>query len=390
MPPHRLDALVAPHLDRLVAFRRDLHRHPELLYEVHRTAGKVEEALRSAGYAPRRMAGTGVVADTGRGPAVALRGDMDALPVTEANDVEHRSTVPGRMHACGHDGHTTILLGTALALAATRDRLGGNVRFLFQPAEEGGAGAERMREDGALEGVTRVFGVHNWPIRPLGTVGVRAGPMMASAAEFEMTVVGVGGHGSQPQLAKDPIVTAANVVAVAQTLVSRESHPLKPAVVTFGTIRGGTATNVIPDSVSLSGTIRTFDDAQSDRLGERLGELARGVCAASGLSLEYRYARYYPVTSNHAAEAALVREVGEELFGPGAVTEDELPMMGAEDFSFFLEARPGAFFFLGGGAPGRTNAVCHSTSYDFNDDLIPLGVRMYLGLVERTLGTRLA
>ena len=390
MPTHRLDSLIAPHLDRLVAFRRDLHRHPELKYEEHRTGGKVEEALRAAGYATRRMAGTGVVADTGTGPAIALRGDMDALPLTEENDVEHRSTVAGGMHACGHDGHTAILLGTALALAGARQRIQGNVRFLFQPAEEGGAGAKRMREEGALEGVTRVFGVHNWPVFPLGTLGVRAGPMMAAAASFEMKVIGVGGHGSQPQEAKDPVLTAAQVVMIAQSLVSRETHPLKPAVVTFGTIHGGTATNIIPDFVTLSGTIRTFDDAQADRLGARLEELSRSICAASGLTLEYRYQRYYPVTSNHPADAALVREVGEELFGKGSVSEEQLPTMGAEDFSFFLEERPGAYFFLGGGAKGRTNSMCHSTTYDFNDELILPAIRVYLRIAERTLGCQFA
>ncbi len=389
MTGHRLDALVQPHLDRLVAFRRDLHRNPELKYEEHRTAGKVEEELRAAGYATRRMAGTGVVADTGTGPATALRGDMDALPLQEENAAAHRSAVPGRMHACGHDGHTAILLGTALALAAAKGNLKGNVRLLFQPAEEGGAGAKRMREEGALEGVTRVFGVHNWPVFPVGTVGVRAGPMMAAAALFEMKVIGVGGHGSQPQVAKDPILTAAQIVSMAQSLVSRETHPLKPAVVTFGTIHGGTATNIIPDFVTLSGTIRTFDDAQEDRLGARLEEMARAVCAASGLTLEYRYHRYYPVTLNHAGDAALVREVGEELFGPGSVSEEQLPTMGAEDFSFFLQERPGAYFFLGGGGKGRTNSMCHSTTYDFNDDLILPGIRMYLRIVERTTGSLL-
>jgi hippurate hydrolase len=386
---HRLDALIAPHLDRLVAFRRDLHRHPELKYEETRTSGKVVEALEAAGYATRRMAGTGVVADTGTGDAVALRGDMDALPLQEENDAPHRSTVPGRMHACGHDGHTTILLGTALALAKAKG-LKGNVRLLFQPAEEGGAGAERMRKEGALEGVSRVFGVHNWPIFPVGTVGVRPGPMMAAAALFEMKVIGVGGHGSQPQVAKDPILTAAQIVNLAQSLVSRETHPLKPAVVTFGTIHGGTATNIIPDFVTLTGTIRTFDDAQEDALGARLETLARSVCAASGLTLEYRYHRYYPVTSNHAAEAGLVREIAEELFGAGSVSEEQLPTMGAEDFSFFLQEKPGAYFFLGGGGKGRTNSMCHSTTYDFNDDLILPGIRMYLRIVERTTGSLLA
>ena len=391
MSDHRLDALVRPHLDWLVAFRRDLHRHPELRFEERRTAARVEEALRELGLETRRLAGTGVVADLGgAGGAIALRGDMDGLPLQEENKFEHRSTADGRMHACGHDGHTTILLGTAIALAGARDRLKGRVRFLFQPAEEGGAGARKMAEEGALEGVDRVFGVHNWPVFPVGTMGVRAGPMMAAAALFEMKVVGKGGHGSQPQEAKDPILAAAHLVAQAQSLVSRETHPLRPAVVTFGTIHGGTATNIIPDFVTLSGTIRTFDDAQADRLGARLEEMGRAVCAASGLSLEYRYERYYPLTSNHAADAALVREVGEELFGAGKVSEEGLPTMGAEDFSFLLQQRPGAYFFLGGRGEGRTNSMCHSTTYDFNDDLILPAIRVYLRIVERVLGCTLA
>jgi len=391
MSDHRLDALIRPHLDGLVEFRRDLHRHPELRFEEHRTAGKVEEALRALGLETRRCAGTGVVADLGDGgEATALRGDMDALPLQEENACGHRSAEAGRMHACGHDGHTAILLGTATALAAARKRLKGRVRLLFQPAEEGGAGALKMAEEGALEGVARVFGVHNWPVFPVGTMGVRAGPMMAAAALFEMKVLGKGGHGSQPQEAKDPILAAAHVVSQAQSLVSRETHPLRPAVVTFGTIHGGTATNIIPDAVSLSGTIRTLDDAQADRLGARLEELARGVCAASGLTVEFRYERYYPVTSNTPAEAALAREVGEEVFGKGKVSEEGLPTMGAEDFSFLLQRRPGAYFFLGGAGPGRTNSMCHSSTYDFNDDLLLPAIRVYLRIVERTLGCALA
>ncbi len=390
MSEHRLDALVLPHLGRLVEFRRDLHRHPELRFEEVRTAARVEEALRGAGYATRRLAGTGVVADTGTGDAVLLRGDMDALPLEEANDLPWRSGRPGLMHACGHDGHTTILLATALALAAARERLTGNVRLMFQPGEEGGAGAKRMIDEGLLEGVTRVFGVHNWPRVPLGKVGVRAGPMMAASALFELRVVGVGGHGSQPQLAKDPILAAAHVVTHLQSLVARESHPLAPAVVSVCTVHGGTAVNIIPDAVSLSGTIRTLDDGQADDLGRRVGEVAAAVAAASGCRTEYRYERYYPVTSNHAAEAALVAETADELFGPGSATAEELPAMGAEDFSFVLQERPGAYFFLGGAEDGRSNAMCHSTSYEFNDALILRGARMYLRLVERTLGCTLA
>lgn len=390
MPAHRLDALVEPHLPRLIALRRDLHAHPELAYQETRTTDVVERTLREAGYAPRRPAPTGVTADTGTGDAVALRADLDALPLPEANTFAHRSTVPGRMHACGHDGHTAILLGTALALAPLRKRLAGNVRFLFQPAEEGGAGAVKMIEGGALERVTRIFGVHNWPKLPLDTLATRAGALMAASAKFDVTIVGQGGHASQPSLVKDPVLTAAQVVVALQGLISRETDFSTPAVLSVTTLHGGTASNIVPDQVVLGGTIRAWDDAQADRLGARVGEVARALAGAAGCTAEVAYQRYYPVTRNHAAETALVQEVGAELFGAAGVTDAGLPMMGAEDFSFYLQQRPGAFFFLGGAAPGRTNAVCHSTQYDFNDDLLARGVRVYLRLVERTLGVTLA
>jgi hippurate hydrolase len=212
---------------------------------------------------------------------------------------------------------------------------------------------------------------------------------MAASALFELTVVGVGGHGSQPQEAKDPVLAAAHVITALQTLVSRETHPLRPAVVSVCTVHGGTAVNIIPDRVTLSGTLRTFDDAQADHLGERVREIAAAVAGAWGCTVEYRYHRYYPVTSNHAAEAALVAEVAEELHGPGAVRAEELPTMGAEDFSFLLQERPGAYFFVGGGAEGRSNATCHSPLYDFNDDLLLVGPRMYLRIVERMTGSSL-
>ena len=389
---HRLDALVAPHLDRLVTIRRDLHAHPELGYEEVRTSGIVETTLRELGYAPARPIPTGVIADAGAQPggSVALRADMDCLPLAEANGFAHASKTPGRMHACGHDGHPTILLGAAMALAAVRGRLPGRVRFLFQPAEEGGGGAAKMIAGGALDGVDRVFGLHNWPSLALDHLATKAGPLMAASAKFEVTVRGQGGHASQPALTRDPVLAACQCVSALQALISRETDFSTPAVLSVCQINGGSATNIIPDTVTFAGTVRSWNDEQSDALGRRIGEVASAVAGAHGCTASTEWNRYYPVTRNHAAETALVQDVGAELFGADRVTDAGLPMMGAEDFSFYLQERPGCFFFLGGGAPGRTNAVCHSTVYDFNDDLILRGVRCYLRIVERALDCTLA
>ena len=390
MPDHRLDALVTPHLEKLVAVRRDIHAHPELGYEEHRTTELLERELGALGFAPKRPVETGLIADTGEGPAVALRADLDALPLSEQTGAEHASTVDGKMHACGHDGHATILLGTAMALAPLRDKLPGNVRFLFQPAEEGQAGAKAMIEGGALEGVERIFGIHNWPLLPLDKLAVKPGPLMASASSFHVTIRGRGGHGSMPWDAKDPILPACHFVTQLQSIVSRETPHAKPATVSACLVQGGTAINIIPEQARVAGTVRTFDDAQTAAIGEAIARIADGVASAGGCTAETEFQSYYPVTVNHEAEAALVAEVGAELFGEGAVTDEGLPMGGAEDFSFYLQQRPGAFFFLGGGVEGGRNAPCHSAYYDFNDDLILRGVRTYLRIVERTLGCELA
>ena len=381
--------------DDLVRWRRELHRHPELAFEERRTAAFVESRLRDLGLEVKTgLAETGVVgllrSEDGHGPAVLLRADMDALPVQEVEGREYGSEVEGCMHACGHDGHTAILLGTAMALAGVRDRLSGNVRFLFQPAEEGGAGAARMIEAGALEGVSRIFGLHNWPQLPLGRLATKPGPLMASAAEFTVVVHGAGGHGSQPSSAKDPVLPACHVVTQLQGIVSREMEHDARVVLSVCTIHGGTATNIIPDEVTLSGTVRTLDDELSERIGRRIGEIAEAVAEASGCTASCDYRVYYPVTSNHEAEAALVREVGEELFGEAGVTDEGLPLMGAEDFSFYLQQLPGAYFFLGGAVDGARNAPCHSSRYEFNDELILWGVRCYLRMTEKALGCTLA
>lgn len=390
MSEHRLDALVRPHLEKLVAIRHDIHAHPELGYEEHRTTGLLERHLGELGFTPKRPVETGLIADTGEGPALALRADLDALPLEEQTGVEHASTVDGKMHACGHDGHATILLGTAMALASVREKLPGNVRLLFQPAEEGLSGAKAMIEGGALEGVERIYGIHNWPLLSLDKIAVKPGPLMAAASTFDVTIRGRGGHGSMPWDAADPVLPACHFVTQLQSIVARETPHAKPATVSACLVNAGTATNVIPETARVAGTVRTFDDAQTAAIGEAIARIADGAAAAGRCTAETSFRTYYPVVVNHEAEAALVAEVGTELFGEGAVTDEGLPMGGAEDFSFYLQERPGAFFFLGGGVEGGRNAPCHSAYYDFNDDLILRGVRTYLRIVERSLGCELA
>lgn len=389
---HRLDALILPHYDRLEAIRKDLHRHPELANEEVRTSATVCEVLRDLGLNPKTVASTGVVVDIGNGPAVALRADLDALPIHEQNSFEHRSARPGVMHGCGHDGHTTILLGVAAALASSKDRLarcGRSVRLLFQPAEEGGGGAQRMIEEGALDGVDAVFGLHNWPITQLGKVGVKPGAMMAASALVEVSVKGCGGHASQPHNATDPVIATAHIIGHLQTLVSRETDPREAAVVSICTVHGGLAPNVIPDHVDLTGTIRAFDDGQLDDLGLRLEAMVTSLAEASRCRATCNVQKQYPSLVNHEAEAKLVAEISEEIFGRHSVTIDGLPALGAEDFSYYLQARRGAFFFLGSHRPGTEIVPIHSSSYDFNDELILPGVRMFLRLIERSHGCSL-
>jgi amidohydrolase len=388
----RYDSLITPHLDRLVGFRRDLHAHPELGFEEVRTAAKVLELLEPLGYTIRRAGKTGVVADLAPAkgaPKLALRADMDGLPMQEETGLSHQSTVAGRMHACGHDGHTATLAGTALALAACRDRIPGNVRLLFQPAEEGLGGGKALADEGALDGVGQVFGMHNWPNLPLGHVATCTGPIMATSAKFHVVLEGKGGHGSQPQDAVDPVYMAGLFIVQAQGLIARENHPLHPAVVSVCTVHGGTATNIIPDRVELSGTVRTFEDEQAEHLGARLRELAEGLAAVQGGRATFSWDRYYPVTVNHAEPTARVERAARELFGKDRVTKADLPLLGAEDFSFLAQKVPGCYFFLGTGKPDTPLFGCHSSRFDFNDEALPLGISMYLRLVEETYGAPL-
>jgi hippurate hydrolase len=290
---------------------------------------------------------------------------------------------------CGHDGHIAMLVGAAHILTRVEDRIPGTARLLLQPAEEGPGGAPAMIREGALDAVDEVYGLHNWPDAPLGTLRTISGPCMAHVTNFHLAVHGKGGHASQPQEAVDPVLVAAHLVTALQSIVSRNVHYLQRAVVSVTMIHGGEVHNVIPDAVQLTGTIRVLDDALYDLVERRIRDLAGQTAAAFGARAECAFERMYPVLMNHPAETAHVERVGRAVFGEGKVSSEELPMLGAEDFAYFTRERPGCYFFLGSGEPGRTNAICHATNFDFNDNLIEPGITMWVRLVEDRLGTRL-
>jgi len=382
---------IAEFQDELTAWRRELHRYPELAYEERRTAEFVAGKLRAFGLdeVHTGIAGTGVVGVLrGRepGPAIALRADMDALPIEEASGVPWASTVPGRMHACGHDGHTTMLLGAARYLAETRN-FAGTVCFVFQPAEEGAAGAKRMIEDGLFERfpVERVFGLHNWPWLPRGTFAVHSGPVMAAADQFDIVLRGRGCHGAMPHVGRDPVTAAAALVQALQVLVSRETDPLAPAVVTVGSIRAGEAYNVVPDRATLTGTVRALDEEVRARIERRIGEMAQHVAAAFGVEAEVDYRLGYPPTVNDAEQAEVAARAAAAVAGEQAVRRDLPPCMGAEDFAFMMQKKPGAYIWLGTGT-AEEGRILHSPLYDFDDASIPFGVGWWAAVVDACLG----
>jgi hippurate hydrolase len=324
------------------------------------------------------------------GRAIGLRADMDCLPIHENNDFPHRSKNEGRMHACGHDGHTTMLLGTARYLAETRN-FEGTAYVIFQPAEEGGGGGQVMVKEGLFERfpAEQVYAIHNYPGLPAGTMAVRAGPVMAATDEVEITVHGRGGHAAFPHVAVDPVVVAAQVITALQTLVSRSLDPVDAMVLSLCSMQTSQlgAFNVIPDSVRMLGTVRTFRPQTRDMAEKRIAEMAGRVAEAFGARAEVRYTRGYPATINTPAEAQFAARVGERVFGKAKVVTDFEPVMGGEDFSYMLEARPGAYVFLGqGGRPGA--CFLHNASYDFNDEVIPLGAGYLAALVEEALPIR--
>ena len=382
----------------ITALRRDIHAHPELAFAEHRTASMVADALAAAGIETHRGIGrTGVVGvlRRGAGPTIALRADMDALPLSEANQFAHRSQHPGCMHACGHDGHTAMLLGAARHLAE-HGRFQGTVCFVFQPAEESQGGGKAMLDDGLLARfpIAHFFGLHNWPGLPVGQFGVLDGPVMAAADEFEITIDGRGAHGAMPHLGADPLVAGAALVQAVQTVVSRDLDPLDPAVVSVTRFHAGQAYNVIPSQASLGGTARSFRPAVQDALEAGLVRLCAGIGAAHGVNALLRYARGYPATHNDPVQAARCRSAARLVAGDAALASGLRPSMGAEDFSFFALERPSCYVWLGNGEGGHGEAAgpctLHSPHYDFNDALIPVGVRYWTALTELCLAPPMA
>ena len=382
-------------LPGVVADRRDFHEHPELANQEVRTAGIVAERLRALGVEDVRtgIASTGVTGlirgtKPGNGKTVLLRADMDALPILEQNDVPYRSQTPGVMHACGHDAHTAMLLGVARLLSERRDAFSGTVKLLFQPAEESPpGGAKPMIDAGVLEDpkVDAAFGIHIAQEHPVGEIRLRSGPAMAAADRFQITIRGKGGHGAMPHISVDPIVIGAQIVTALQTLVSRSVDPTEEAVVTVGAFKAGEAFNVIPDTAELGGTVRTFNARNRDLLEERIGNLARGIAAAMGGEVEYRYVRGYPATVNDPEMAELVRGEAAKVVGEEGVREAPL-MMGAEDFSYFLEAVPGAFWFVGSKNADRGLVWGHHhPRFDIDEAALPIGMESMVNVALRYL-----
>jgi amidohydrolase len=379
--------------DELIRVRQDLHAHPELGFEEVRTAHVVTEKLSEFGVEVHSGIGkTGVVGVIhGRsrrsGRAVGLRADMDALPLVEENGFAHASRYAGRMHGCGHDGHTTMLLGAARYLAGTR-RFDGTVYVIFQPGEEGFAGAKAMMEDGLFERfpAEEVYALHNWPGLPPGKVGVSPGPAMAAADRIEITIDGRGGHGAHPHAAVDPVLVAGHIITAAQSIVARNVNPIDTAVVSLCAMEAGNlaAFSVIPSHARLVGTVRTFRPDTQDMVERRIKELVASIAAAFGATAMVRYERVYPATVNHRAQAEFAARVAERLVGPENVVRNLDPSMGAEDFSFMLQRKPGAYVRLGQGG-GEGGCFLHSSRYDFNDAVIPLGAGYLAALAEHAL-----
>jgi amidohydrolase len=387
----------------ITAWRRDFHAHPELLYDVHRTAAVVADKLKSFGCdeVVSGIGRTGVVGiihgskgpqaamgpQAAKGPQTArkvigLRADMDALPIQEANEVAYKSTVPGKMHACGHDGHTAMLLGAARYLAETRN-FAGTAVVIFQPAEEGGAGGKAMVQDGLMERfqIEEVYGMHNYPGLPVGRFAIRPGALMASADRLTIQIEGHGGHAARPHLTIDSVLVGAQMINQIQSIVARNVDPLQSAVISICMFQAGSTDNVIPQTAFLRGTARSLNPEVRDLLEQRLREVVEGTARLYGAKVTFTYKRDYPVTRNHERQTAFASSVAAEVVGRERVEENTPPVMGAEDFSFMLEARPGAFIFVGNG----DSAGLHHPAYDFNDEVIPVGTSYWVKLVETAL-----
>ncbi len=381
---------VADLADEVTAWRRDLHAHPELLFDVHRTAGIVADKLRAFGCdeVVTGLGRTGVVGVIRgrRGPGgkvIGLRADMDALPIVEATDAPYTSQTPGLMHACGHDGHTAMLLGAARYLAETRN-FDGTAVLIFQPAEEGGGGGDEMVKDGLMErfGIQEVYGMHNWPGMAIGHFAIRPGTIMAAADRFVITVEGEGGHAAHPDKCVDTLLIASHMVVALQSIVSRNADPLDAAVLSVCSFKAGETYNVIPQTATLLGTVRTLKPETQDMIEGRVKAVVTATAAAFGGTATVDYRRGYPVTFNHPDQTEFMAEVARAV--GGEVATDILPQMGAEDFSYMLEARPGAYIFLGNG----DSAICHHPAYDFDDSAIPYGVSLWAKIIEERMVAR--
>ncbi|MGI4846929.1 MAG: M20 aminoacylase family protein [Janthinobacterium lividum] len=391
-----IDPIIAFHSE-IQSIRRDLHAHPELRYEENRTADIVAAKLGEWGIPVIRGLGkTGVVGIIRNGQssrAIGLRADMDALPVQEMNTFAHASRHEGKMHACGHDGHTAMLLGAAHYLATQRD-FDGTVYVIFQPAEEGGRGADAMIKDGLLEQcpMDTIFGMHNWPGIPVGSFGVKPGPIMASSNYFDLKIKGKGSHAAQPHMSIDPLVIGAQVVLAWQTIISRNANPHESAVLSIAQFHAGSANNIIADAALISGTVRTFSTAMLDLVEGRMREIAVHTAAAHGAEVEFNFNRLYPPLVNHARETAFAVRVMQSVVGAENVNANVEPSMTGEDFSFMMMAKPGCYVWIGNGEgahreSGHAEGPCnlHNPSYDFNDELLPIGATYWVRLAQEFL-----
>lgn len=382
---------IRPDLDELKTIRQTLHRHPELGFEERRTADYIADRLTTWGYEVHRgLAKTGVVGRLRKGGstrAIGLRADMDALPVTEKADRPYASENPGKMHACGHDGHMTMLMGAAKAIAA-RGRFDGTVNLIFQPAEENFGGAKIMVEEGLFERFPcdAVFSLHNAPNLPLGHIALRQGPIMAAVDEAKITIQGCGGHGAAPEDAADPIVAGASMVMALQTIVARNIKPFEPAVVTVGSFHSGSASNIIPDTAELMLSIRSFDPRTRDFLQQRITEIAKRQAESYAIRATVDYRRSYDATVNHPVETEFVRDQAVAFLGKEKVIDLEHPFMGSEDFSYMLQARPGCYFLIGAQCSPDTKPL-HHPAFDFNDEILPLGAGFWVRLAEAFLAS---
>jgi len=375
--------------DILIQWRRDFHQYPELGFEEHRTSSIISETLISFGMSPKTGVGkTGVTADLnfGEGPTIALRADMDALPMQETSGLSFSSKHDGVMHACGHDGHMAMLLGAAKILSQMDKELTGTIRFIFQPAEEGEGGARYMIEDGCLEGVDEIYGIHVWNYQPVGEVGTKEGPILAAADLFDIIIKGVGGHGATPQGTVDAVIVAAHLIQALQTIVSRNTNPLESTVITIGEINGGHNFNIIADKVRLAGTTRAYTKENRSMIQRRMQEIIDGIAKSFGAEITFNYTDGYPPTINHAGPVKKVLQAAGKVVGPGA--GEPYLSMGGEDFSYYLQKVPGCFFFVGSAPDGQRqfSTPHHCSHFNMDESALSVGTSVYLHLVEDILG----